>query len=49
MMNKGLEYIEARWLFNADAEQIEVIIHPQSIIHSMVRYVDGSVIAKWVI
>lgn len=46
MMNKGLEYIEARWLFNADAEQIEVIIHPQSIIHSMVRYVDGSVIAQ---
>lgn len=46
MMNKGLEYIEARWLFNADAEQIEVMIHPQSIIHSMVRYVDGSVIAQ---
>ncbi|PVX42837.1 1-deoxy-D-xylulose 5-phosphate reductoisomerase [Pasteurella langaaensis DSM 22999] len=46
MMNKGLEYIEARWLFNASAEEIEVIIHPQSIIHSMVRYVDGSVIAQ---
>lgn len=46
MMNKGLEYIEARWLFNARADQMEVIIHPQSIIHSMVRYIDGSVIAQ---
>ncbi|OOF67844.1 1-deoxy-D-xylulose-5-phosphate reductoisomerase [Rodentibacter caecimuris] len=46
MMNKGLEYIEARWLFNASVEEMEVIIHPQSIIHSMVRYVDGSVIAQ---
>lgn len=46
MMNKGLEYIEARWLFNASASEMEVIIHPQSIIHSMVRYVDGSVIAQ---
>lgn len=46
MMNKGLEYIEARWLFNASAEQMEIIIHPQSIIHSMVRYIDGSVIAE---
>ena len=46
MMNKGLEYIEARWLFNATADEIEVIIHPQSIIHSMVRYIDGSVIAQ---
>ncbi|MEE6041017.1 1-deoxy-D-xylulose-5-phosphate reductoisomerase [Avibacterium paragallinarum] len=46
MMNKGLEYIEARWLFNASAEEMEVIIHPQSIIHSMVRYIDGSVIAQ---
>ncbi|MBE2896688.1 1-deoxy-D-xylulose-5-phosphate reductoisomerase [Pasteurellaceae bacterium HPA106] len=46
MMNKGLEYIEARWLFNASAEQMEIIIHPQSIIHSMVRYVDGSVLAQ---
>jgi len=46
MMNKGLEYIEARWLFNASADQIEVIIHPQSIIHSMVRYIDGSIIAQ---
>ncbi|MDT8766996.1 1-deoxy-D-xylulose-5-phosphate reductoisomerase [Pasteurella multocida] len=46
MMNKGLEYIEGRWLFNASAEEMEVIIHPQSIIHSMVRYIDGSVIAQ---
>lgn len=46
MMNKGLEYIEARWLFNASAEQMEVIIHPQSIIHSMVRFSDGSVVAQ---
>lgn len=46
MMNKGLEYIEARWLFNASAQQMEVILHPQSIIHSMVRYIDGSVLAQ---
>jgi 1-deoxy-D-xylulose 5-phosphate reductoisomerase len=46
MMNKGLEYIEARWLFNASAQQMEVLIHPQSVIHSMVRYQDGSVIAQ---
>ncbi len=46
MMNKGLEYIEARWLFNARRDQLEVIIHPQSIIHSMVQYQDGSVIAQ---
>ncbi|MCS2160687.1 1-deoxy-D-xylulose-5-phosphate reductoisomerase [Scandinavium sp. H11S7] len=46
MMNKGLEYIEARWLFNASAQQMEVIIHPQSVIHSMVRYRDGSVLAQ---
>ena len=46
MMNKGLEYIEARWLFNAAAAQMEVIIHPQSVIHSMVRYRDGSVLAQ---
>lgn len=46
MMNKGLEYVEARWLFNAAPEQMEVIIHPQSVIHSMVRYIDGSVIAQ---
>lgn len=46
MMNKGLEYIEARWLFNASQDEMEIIIHPQSIIHSMVRYTDGSVIAE---
>jgi len=46
MMNKGLEYIEARWLFDANEDQIEVVIHPQSVIHSMVQYIDGSVIAQ---
>jgi 1-deoxy-D-xylulose-5-phosphate reductoisomerase len=46
MMNKGLEVIEARWLFDLPAEKIAVHIHPQSIVHSMVEYVDGSVIAQ---
>ena len=46
MMNKGLEFIEASYLFGANAEQIEVLIHPQSIIHSMVHYRDGSVLAQ---
>lgn len=46
MMNKGLEVIEASWLFNARPEQIEVVIHPQSIVHSMVEYLDGSVLAQ---
>ncbi len=46
MMNKGLEVIEAHWLFGTPAEQIEVVIHPQSVIHSMVSYVDGSVLAQ---
>ena len=46
MMNKGLEVIEAHWLFDAAPEQIQVVIHPQSIIHSMVEYVDGSVLAQ---
>lgn len=46
MMNKGLEFIEARLLFNASFEQIDVIVHPQSIIHSMVSYSDGSVLAQ---
>ena len=46
MMNKGLEYIEACWLFNASPEQIEIVVHPQSIIHSLVQYVDGSVLAQ---
>jgi 1-deoxy-D-xylulose-5-phosphate reductoisomerase len=46
MMNKGLEVIEAHWLFGVPAAQIEVVIHPQSVIHSMVSYVDGSVLAQ---
>ncbi len=46
MMNKGLEVIEARWLFDMPGERISVVIHPQSIIHSMVEYVDGCVIAQ---
>ena len=46
MMNKGLEVIEAHWLFGAEASLIEVVIHPQSVIHSMVSYTDGSVLAQ---
>ncbi len=46
LMNKGLEMIEAHWLFNVPAGQIEIVIHPQSIIHSLVQYIDGSVIAE---
>ena len=46
MMNKGLEVIEAHWLFDADPSVIEVVIHPQSVIHSMVEYCDGSVLAQ---
>ena len=46
MMNKGLELIEAHWLFNCPPEKLEVVIHPQSVIHSMVRYLDGSVLAQ---
>jgi len=46
MMNKGLEIIEAHWLFNASSEQIDVVVHPQSVIHSMVEYIDGSVLAQ---
>jgi 1-deoxy-D-xylulose-5-phosphate reductoisomerase len=45
-MNKGLEVIEARWLFGVRADQIDVIIHPQSVVHSMVELTDGSVIAQ---
>ena len=45
-MNKGLEVIEARWLFDAQPGQIDVLVHPQSIVHSMVSYRDGSVIAQ---
>ncbi len=46
MMNKGLEVIEAHWLFSIPAKQIEVLLHPQSIIHSLVEYIDGSVLAQ---
>jgi 1-deoxy-D-xylulose-5-phosphate reductoisomerase len=46
MMNKGLEVIEARWLFDATPTQIKVVVHPQSVVHSMVQYVDGSVLAQ---
>lgn len=46
MMNKGLEVIEAHWLFNAPADDIQVVVHPQSVIHSMVEYDDGSVLAQ---
>ena len=46
LMNKGLEVIEARWLFGVDADRIDVVIHPQSIVHSMVELMDGSVIAQ---
>jgi 1-deoxy-D-xylulose-5-phosphate reductoisomerase len=46
LMNKGLEVIEAHWLFDAPPERIQIVIHPQSVIHSMVEYVDGSVIAQ---
>jgi 1-deoxy-D-xylulose-5-phosphate reductoisomerase len=49
LMNKGLEVIEARWLFNLDADQVSVVIHPQSVIHSMVEMIDGSVIAEMAI
>ena len=46
LMNKGLEMIEAKWLFNLKPEQIQVVIHPQSIIHSMVQFEDGSLKAQ---
>lgn len=46
MMNKGLEVIEARWLFNRTADEISIIVHPQSVVHSMVELVDGSIIAQ---
>ncbi len=46
LMNKGLEFIEAKWLFDLSPDMIEVVIHPQSIIHSMVEYVDGSILAQ---
>lgn len=46
MLNKGVEAIEAKWLFNVEMDQIEILLHPQSIIHSMVEYMDGSIIAQ---
>jgi 1-deoxy-D-xylulose-5-phosphate reductoisomerase len=46
LMNKGLEVIEARWLFDMLPEQVQVVVHPQSVVHSLVEYVDGSVIAQ---
>lgn len=46
MMNKGLEVIEAKWLFSAEPDQIQVVVHPESVIHSMVQYVDGSTLAQ---
>jgi 1-deoxy-D-xylulose-5-phosphate reductoisomerase len=46
MMNKGLEVVEACWLFNTTQDKVEVVLHPQSVIHSMVEYVDGSVLAQ---
>ena len=46
MMNKGLEVIEACWLFDADPDDVEVVIHPQSVVHSMVEYIDGSILAQ---
>lgn len=46
LMNKGLEVIEARWLFDVAADQVQVVVHPQSIVHSMVEYIDGSIIAQ---
>lgn len=46
MMNKGLELIEACWLFNTTADRVQIVVHPQSVIHSMVEYVDGSVLAQ---
>lgn len=47
MMNKGFEMIEARWLFDIEPDRIEIVVHPQSVVHSMVEFVDGSVKAQW--
>lgn len=47
LVNKGLEVMEAKWLFGVDLDQIQVIVHPQSIIHSAVQYVDGAVVHSW--
>jgi 1-deoxy-D-xylulose-5-phosphate reductoisomerase len=45
-MNKGLELIEARWLFSMPPEKIDIVVHPESVVHSLVQYVDGSVLAQ---
>ena len=46
MVNKGLEVIEAKWLFSVDLDRIQVVVHPQSVIHSMVEFEDGGIIAQ---
>ena len=46
LFNKGLEMIEARWLFDVEMERVDVVVHPQSMVHSMVEFVDGSVLAQ---
>lgn len=46
MMNKGLEFVEACWLFDARVDQVEIVVHPESVVHSMVEYIDGSVLAQ---
>ena len=46
LMNKALEVIEARWLFGLEPDQIEVVVHPESLVHSLVEFVDGSVLAQ---
>ena len=49
MVNKGLEVMEARWLFNVDIDDVQVVVQPQSVIHSMVEYVDGAVMHSLVL
>ena len=46
MMNKGLEVIEARWLFNCSADEIDIVVHPQSVVHSLIELIDGSILAQ---
>src|SRR4029453_2150541 len=46
LFNKGLEMIEARWLFDVEMQRVEVVVHPQSIVHSMVEFIDGSILAQ---
>ncbi len=47
MMNKGLEVMAARWLFRLDPGKLEVLIHPQSVVHALVQFTDGSIKARW--